>query len=253
MAVVGASRGRQLFDVSFIASFKCDLACTFCMYSSGPDVDGELDPAIAQQFINTIDLDCVNAFGLYGGEPALFLPQNTAILHMLPRHKPKFVISNGTWSCSDEQTREFMGWADEWRLRVFVSSTPQHQRAQDRAVLRALAEADRIVLKPAETKFIPMGRLVHPNAQCTRLCDRDEKPTRIALQPDGMIMFQNCDGDYPAIGTAAEGFRTIRERLIARAWRKCPLYETETRTVPLVQTISSASSGRMAHVGTPDA
>src|SRR5208282_2307253 len=170
MATVGSARGRHLYDISFIVSFRCDLACTFCMYSSNPDVVGELDPAVAQRFISTIDLDRVNAFGLYGGEPALFIPQNTAILRMLPKNKPKFVITNGTWSRSPKLTQEFMDWANEWGLRVFVSSTPQHQRAQDRAVLFVLAAADRITLKPAETNFIPMGQLARPGAKCTRVC-----------------------------------------------------------------------------------
>jgi hypothetical protein len=230
VAIIGTERGRHLYDISFIVSFRCDLACTFCMYSSGPDVAGELDPALAQRFIDTIDLDCVNAFGLYGGEPALFIPQNTAILRMLPE-KPRFVISNGTWSQSVERTQEFMDWADEWGLRVFVSSTAQHRRAQDRAVLLALVAAGRIVLKPAEPSFIPMGRLARPDAQCTRLCDHDDKPTRIALQPDGTVMFQNCDGDYPAIGTAAEGFPVVAARLKAQGWRsRCPLYREANAT-----------------------
>ncbi len=249
---MGSARGRHLYDISFIVSFRCDLACTFCMYASGPDVAGELDPAVAQRFIDTIDFNCVNAFGLYGGEPALFIPQNTAILRMLS-NKPKFVITNGTWSQTAERTQEFMGWVDKWGLRVFVSSTAQHQRAQNRTVLLALAEANRIILKPAETHFIPMGRLARPDAPCTRLCDRDDKPTRIALQPDGMVMFQNCDGDYPAIGAAIEGFPTIATRLKAREWQtRCSLYdfslqpkkqptceERKTNAIPFVGILSA--------------
>ena len=86
------------------------------------------------------------------------------------------------------------------------------------------------MLKPGERKgdFIPMGKLGHLQVNCTQLCMRHERPTRIAVQPDGSVIFQNCDGRYPQVGWADEGFPAIRARVeelyLSGFASVCPFY-----------------------------
>lgn len=229
MAKIGTAQGRHLFDVSFMASLHCDLECSFCMYNSGPTVDDEIDLEQAQKFVNSLDLQAVNAFGLYGGEPSLRMFVNTRIIQMLPKNKPVFVITNGTWSRTLKRDL-FLKWANFHKLHVIVSGTAEHIRHQDRSWLETYAASnpERFRLKKAETSFIPMGRLGHLPTVCSQKCDSDLNPTRIAMKPNGDIIFQTCDGSYPVVGRAEEGFPVIRERLEKKQWQTlCPVWRAK--------------------------
>ena len=197
---------------------QCDLECPFCMYDSSPRIHDRLDPGLARSFIGSLDMERINSFGFYGGEPAVALAEFGEVAIMLPFQTPRFVITNGAWSRDEAKTQEFLAWARQHRMQVHVSSTAYHMKFQDRPRLEALAdEHDWVTLKPGERKgdFIPMGKLGHLPVNCSQLCVRHERPTRLAVQPDGSVLFQNCDGRYPTVGHASEGFGAIRERVEA--------------------------------------
>lgn len=224
MASVNSNLGRQLFDISFMVSLECDLECSFCMYRSGPEAKGLLSLELVRSFINSLDPIAVNGFGLYGGEPSLFLKENQEIIYLLPPRKPVFVITNGAWSTDVERTDKFIEFALANRLYVIVSGTAEHRRNQNLKVLQALKEefGNGIRLKEAEANFIPMGRLDRLPLTCTKRCDWDERPTRIAIKPSGDVIFQTCDGSYPVVGRASEGFPVIQKRLQEKFWHSCP-------------------------------
>lgn len=207
---------RSAYDVSFMVTRQCDLECPFCMYDSSPRVKDRLDIGVAKAFVASLEMERVNSFGFYGGEPAVAMAEFGQVAEMLPVGKPRFVISNGVWSKDKAKTEEFLAWAKGHQMAVYVSSTPYHQKFQDRAYLERLAEADgTLTLKEAEKKgdFIPMGKLGHLKVNCSQMCVKHERATRIAIQPDGSVIFQNCDGRYPVVGQASEGFKVLRERI----------------------------------------
>jgi hypothetical protein len=207
-----------MYDLSFIYSKRCDLRCPFCMYSSGPEVTGTLDLVKLERWLETVDMSRIASFGFYGGEVSIELPGNSRILRMLPPEKPRFVITNGSWSMGEYQTEKFLEWCAEHHMFIVVSGTPEHRKHQNRKVLEALKEEqpDAIRLKPLEEEFHPMGRLegAFPVA-CTNKCMSWKRALRVAVQPDGTIIFQNCDGVYPTVGTIAQDFKTLDQRVQA--------------------------------------
>lgn len=205
-----------MYDLSFMVSKHCDLSCSFCMYSSGPNVHDTLDFQKLRSFLKTVRYGYINAFGLYGGEPWLFMKENNVILENLPTHIPKFVITNGTWSKNIVDTTAFITWAERWNLQVFVSGTDQHVPFQDREMLERVAalQPERIHLKKPDTQILPMGYLLGKGlVKCTVKCETTDKPTRLAVQPDGSIIYQTCDGVYPKIGYLNETFDMIDRRV----------------------------------------
>lgn len=205
---------HRMYDLSFMVSKHCDLSCSFCMYSSGPKVNDLLDFQKLRSFLKTVRYGYINAFGIYGGEPWLFMKENSEILNYLPSHIPAFVITNGTWSKNIIDTTEFMLWAQKHDLQVFVSGTDQHIPFQDREMLARIASTnDRVHLKPPDTQILPMGYLFGQKVKCTVKCERTDKPTRLAVQPDGSIIYQTCDGVYPKIGYINETFDMIDRRV----------------------------------------
>lgn len=204
-----------MYDLSFMVSKHCDLKCSFCMYSSGPDVHDLLDFKKLQPWLKTIKWDRINAIGIYGGEPALFMKENGEILDQVPQEVPRFVITNGTWSKDINNTIDFMCWAEKYALQVFVSGTDQHVPFQDRSVLERIAylRPEMVQLKRPDTNILPMGYLFGQKVKCTVKCQTIDKPTRLAVQPDGSIIYQTCDGVYPRIGYINEPFSAIDRRI----------------------------------------
>lgn len=208
---------NHLFDLSFMYSKHCDLECLFCMYDSSPQVHDKLDLTELKQFIRTIDFNLINSCGFYGGEPSLFMKENTKIMDMLPLrfNIPKFVITNGTWSKSLEATQDFLQWMLDHKLTVYISQTTWHKQFQDAESLAFLSKMSKhFILKESDTQMLSMGRLARQNPSCFERCQWDQRPTRIAVQPDGSIIFQTCDGVYPVIGHMRDGFDFIHERVL---------------------------------------
>ncbi len=221
--VLARPAGRDKYDLSFMYSKHCDLACPFCMYNSSPNVDDAVDLDELLQFITTIDFSMINSFGFYGGEPSLFIEENSKIMDLLPQSIPKFVITNGTWSHRVRKTTDFLLWCGKYHLKVFISQTPYHRGFQNERIIQKVARNyDFINLKEPDTKMIPMGRLRKPIIKCTSQCSWDTRPTRIAVQPDGSIIFQTCDGSYPVVGHIREGFDRVRYRVVQEVEWKFP-------------------------------
>lgn len=196
---------NQMFDLSFMYSKQCDLSCTFCMYSSGPEVNDRLDLKQLHSWMKTVRWGFINGIGIYGGEPSLFLKENSIILDHTNSSVPRFTITNGTWSKDPVSTAAFMLWALKYTVQVFVSGTDQHRAFQNPEMLRYLSESypTLVRLKAPDTKILPMGRLIGEEVKCSLKCmiPRVIAPTRIAVQPDGTIIYQSCDGVYPVIGS----------------------------------------------------
>ncbi len=85
-----------MYDMSFMVSKHCDLKCTFCMYSSGPNVIDLIDMQQFHTWMKTVRWGFINSVGMYGGEPTLFLAEYEHILNNCNQTVPKFMITNGT-------------------------------------------------------------------------------------------------------------------------------------------------------------
>jgi len=236
------SDNPNMFDLSFIYTKRCDLECPFCMYSSGPDVNDSIDLDALAKWLGTVDMEHIASFGLYGGEVGIALAGFGACMDMATAlaDKPRFVITNGSWSTNIARTTEFIEFVMKYRCHVVVSGTPEHRRHQNRSVLEALKEEqpDAITLKPKDENFHAMGRLEGKmKFSCSMKCMWWEKASRIAVQPDGTIIYQNCDGVYPVVGNLSEPFDVVRERVsqmkASGFGRVCPHYERAQRALEL--------------------
>jgi hypothetical protein len=157
----------------------------------------------------------VASFGIYGGEPSLNLNEYARIMDMVAHlDKPHFVITNGSWSKDYECMMRFLEFCAQYHIFIVISGTPEHRQHQDRTILEWLAkqEPDAFRLKPEEENFHPMGRLAGKIPfVCTDKCTWWDRALRIAVQPDGSIIFQNCDGVYPVVGNIWEPFGRMDE------------------------------------------
>lgn len=228
------SENPRNYDLSFMYTKRCDLACSFCMYRSGPAVQGTLDLAKLEHWLHTVDPERIASFGVYGGEPGIDLMGFGRCLVLAERIigvRPRFVITNGTWSTDAARTERFLDWAGQHRLSIVVSGTPEHRKFQDRKVLENLAaqQPTAIRLKPEEENLHAMGRLEGKMPfSCSMKCVSWDRALRIAVQPDGSVIYQNCDGVYPVVGTISETFTEIDSRVqLCRQdgfARVCPMF-----------------------------
>jgi len=227
------SENPRMYDLSFMYTLRCDLKCPFCMYDSGPDVWDSMNMPMLDNWLWTVDPNLIASFGLYGGEPGVDLEGFGYCLQMAKRiigERPSFVITNGTWSTSMEKTDVFLRWCSDNGLFVVVSGTPFHRKTQDREILETLVQLypTAMRLKPEHENFIPMGRLGHNEVACTVKCRSWNRASRIAVKPNGDILFQNCDGVFPVVGTYHDRFDVIDEKV--QRWRaegakECPYYK----------------------------
>ena len=207
-----------MFDLSFMYTKRCDLTCPFCMYSSSPDVNDALDLKALKDWLGTVDYDQIASFGVYGGEVGVDLKGFGACLDLVNHFdKPQFLITNGTWSTDWDRTVEFLRFASAYRCHVVISGTPWHRRHQNRGLLLIIKaeQPDAFTLKPKEENFHAMGKLEGKmKFSCSYKCMSWKKASRIAVQPDGTIIFQNCDGIYPVVGTLDDPFPMIAARVL---------------------------------------
>lgn len=205
------------YDLSFMFSKKCNLSCSFCHYESGPDVQDKLDFLKLADWLETVDINRIASFGIYGGEPSLFLTENAAIMTLLRDYnKPCFVITNGTWSKSYFDMVAFLDFAARFKMHIVISGTPEHRKFQDRYVLEWLKiqQPEALTLKPEEENYHPMGRLAGKiPMNCKRKCMTWNKALRIAVQPDGTIIFQNCMGVFPVVGSISQPFDMLDDEI----------------------------------------
>lgn len=206
-----------MYDLSFMYTKRCDLRCSFCMYNSGPEVTENIDLEKLREWLDTVYFGLIASFGVYGGEVSVALGGYRSIMDMVSERatRPHFCITNGAWSTSIEKTREFLNFCGDYRMFIVISGTPEHRKFQNREVIEMLKaeQPDAIRLKPPEENFHAMGRLINLKRPCTQKCLSWNKALRIAVQPDGSIIFQNCDGNYPKVGNIAEPFAMLHERI----------------------------------------
>ena len=236
------SNNPLMYDLSFIYTKRCDLECSFCMYNSSPIAIGNIDLPQLEGWLKTVDMQRIASFGIYGGEVSVDFAGFGACLDLVAKwERPHFVITNGSWSMSPEKTREFLRFAVKYRLSVVVSGTPEHRRYQNRDLLEMICaeHPGAVRLKPLEENFHAMGRLAGKVPFfCSQKCMSWGRALRIAVQPDGMIIFQNCDGVYPIVGNLSERFVTIDARIQnARAVGfsgVCPHYASKKKALQLI-------------------
>lgn len=205
------------YDLSFIYTKRCNLQCSFCMYDSGPDNTQTLDIEQLAQWLGTVDMSRIASFGVCGGEPSIAMAGFGACLDLVQHlEKPHFVITNGTWSLHDQDTVDFLSWCVKYHMHIIVIGTLEHRKYQDREVLEGLAKQwpAAFHLKPEAENYHAMGRLAGKMPiQCNRKCMSWNRALRIAVQPDGSIIYQNCEGVYPVIGNIREPFRKLDTRV----------------------------------------
>lgn len=210
------SNDPNFYDLSFMYSKRCDLSCPFCMYSSSPETEGSIDLLALSRWLETVDYDRIASFGVYGGEVGMDTLSLTGFgsCFDLVSHikRPKFVITNGTWSTDYDRTMAFLEFCREYDCHCVVSGTPWHRRHQNRDMLKRLSEEFHgcMTLKPKEENFHAMGKLEGKmKFTCSKKCMSWPGALRIAVQPDGDILFQNCDGIYPVVGNINQPFPMI--------------------------------------------
>lgn len=204
--------GDGQIDFSIIGSLKCNLKCSFCMYDAGPQNGKELDDNMLVDFLETVDWSTVNSVGFYGGEISINTELwghyidavNDAIKRGMNRRKwkgHKWCITNGSWSERHPSFYSFINFANGHDLRVYISTTEEHKDHQDLNKIKLLvASGDRFKFKKDDLKgkLLPMGRNKKELWTCSKRCLRLERH-RIAILPNGDVIYQKCDGVYPVI------------------------------------------------------
>jgi hypothetical protein len=191
------------------------------MYSSGPELTETIDLYALGAWLETVDPNKIASFGIYGGEPSIETRGFGRCLILARKAigpKPCFVITNGSWSTDPKKTEDFLFFCGQHHLHVVISGTPEHRKFQDRPALEQVVstQPDAFRLKPLEENFHAMGRLEGKmKFSCSTKCMSWKRAVRIAVQPDGTIIYQNCDGVYPVVGNLKEDFNLIDERIQA--------------------------------------
>lgn len=211
------SDNPKMYDLSFMYTKRCDLSCPFCMYESNPEVTETLNLDTLTIWLESVDMNRIASFGVYGGEVGVDLKGFGACLDLVKHlNKPHFVITNGTWSTDGRRSIEFLQFCKDYKCFMIVSGTPWHRRFQDRDFLELIKKEypDFVRLKPKEENFHAMGALEGKmKFSCSHKCISWDRALRIAVQSDGTIIFQNCDGVYPLVGTIEEPFELIDKRV----------------------------------------
>ena len=205
--------GDGTVDLSIMPWLECDLQCPHCQYDAGPDQEGTLSPAALARFLGTTNWNAVNSVGFYGGEvflrPQMFSKYITIVKKaqkhcgVKPRKmKPLWAISNGSFTRSNSRHYNTVVFAHLHGLKVHISTTPYHKKYQHAGRARSLitgSKAFRFKKDDTKKRLLPMGRSAVDDWYCTRRCQRLER-LRIAIKPNGDVIYQKCDGVYPVIG-----------------------------------------------------
>jgi len=208
-----------MIDCSFIPSYKCNLKCWFCMYNCDLDKKETLSIKKVKHFISKINFSKINQFGFYGGEISINLNLYQKFINLVPDDIPKFTITNGSWSTNSDNTEKFVKFVKNNKITTKISCTPEHKKHQNQEILQEVCKKYKnIKIKDnddTKSKLLPMGRLSNRPFSCNFKCLKipQGQPFRIALEPDGSIIFQNCDGVYPVIGNCTNSLEEIEENI----------------------------------------
>jgi hypothetical protein len=189
----------NLFDLSFMYSRECNLRCPFCMYNSGPEVKDRLSLSALYDFIQTIPMDRINSpSASMAANQRCSSPRTPGSWAGCHEDKPRFMISNGYWSRDQHDATIVKWYAKHFGFKVFVSSTAAHQRVQDAEILAKICRAttpNSSRSRQRRPSSCPMGRLAgQSRSPAPSAATGTRRPLRLAVQPDGSVIFQTCDG-----------------------------------------------------------
>ncbi len=198
-------------DLSVVPSYECNLTCWFCMYDCGPDKKEEINLFDLARWLGSVNWEMINWTGVYGGEPAVNILLYETVLNMFPKDKPKFTISNGAWTKDKYKMLEFLSFISRNKLYCKVSSTPEHLKAQDLKAISILHNwriIEHKVNDDTKATLLPMGRLKHraKEFKCKLECLTWQGAYRVAVRPEGNIIFQSCKGIYPVVSDITKPF-----------------------------------------------
>lgn len=221
-------------DLSIIPSYHCNLTCWFCMYACSPQRTKFLDLGWLKAYLDTVEWNEVNSIGFYGGEISQWLDECQKYIDLIPREIPRFCITNGSWSLDLGRTERFIDFVFKNRLWVKISRTPEHTKHQNTQMLKMLSECTDGMFHikerdDTEGTLNPMGRLAKEKWKCTKKCLRHEELQRLgdmksgfklknypydryAIEPDGQIIYQNCDGVYPVVSHVTMPFSQLARK-----------------------------------------
>ena len=206
--------GDGLIDLSIMPWLQCDLECPHCMYDAGPEnYTSWMSTRMLGEFLRTVNWNDINSVGFYGGEMFLDLKGFSQYIKKVvsaqeyagikPRKmKPMWCISNGTFSQSNSLFSNVIRFAHIHKLRVYISTTPYQKAHQHPRITSAVSNTSNFRFKKDDTKgrLLPMGRNYVEDWYCTRRCMRLERD-RLAIKPNGDVIYQKCDGIYPTIAS----------------------------------------------------
>ncbi len=233
--------GDGTVDLSIMPWLECDLECPHCQYSAGPDKEERLYQPMLARFLRTIDWDIINSIGFYGGEvfmnPGLFSSYIELVTRVQKYHgikkaklKPMWCISNGTFTKATSTHYNTVVFAHKHNLTVHVSTTPYHKEHQDEGRARSLiagSQAFRFKRDDTKKRLLPMGRNYTSDWYCTRRCQRLER-LRLAIKPNGDVIYQKCDGIYPVVANIGNERMTWQNVMyLLKSQFKCPQLEKD--------------------------
>jgi hypothetical protein len=245
--------GEGKIDLSFMVSLECNLECPHCQYSARPNYPGDdLDITRLKDFMKGAipAWDNFNSFGFYGGEPSLDLDKWGMYILLIDdiqkyevygtrryknNRKPMWMITNGTWSTSDTEFHRIVDFAFKHDLQVFISTTPYHQEHQDVRKLKVLVRNSkhfRFKKDDTKSRLLPMGRNYDDDWSCTRRCERIEETERLAIKPNGDVIYQKCDGIYPVVANISPNTVTwysVKYMLAHQLDNNCPVLHPITQ------------------------
>ncbi len=228
--------GDGTVDLSIMPWLECDLECPHCQYSAGPNKEGKLKPVVLARFLATVDWDTINSIGFYGGEVFLNPDRFSAYIKLVERaqefcgikprkFKPMWAISNGTFTKATSTHYNTVVFVHRHNLTVHISTTPHHKKYQNEKRARSLIDGSRAFrFKKDDTKkrLLPMGRNYTPDWYCTRRCQRLER-LRLAIKPNGDVIYQKCDGIYPVIANiTGKNMTWPKVMYMLKSQFKCP-------------------------------
>lgn len=229
--------GNGLIDLSIMPWLTCDLKCPHCQYNASPEQQGDLHPGELYKFLHTIDWSDINSIGFYGGEIFLALDQFKRYIDLIKKSqlnkgikkhklKPMWVISNGTFSTAQSHFSNVVAFVHLHDLKVFISTTPYHKKHQHPRINSLTNISNNFSFKKDDTKsrLLPMGRNATEDWYCTRRCQREEATERLAIMPNGDVIYQKCDGIYPVIGSIRGNHVSwAMAKLYMKHYLKCPM------------------------------
>jgi hypothetical protein len=204
------------------------------MYRASKDINEEIDLEKIKSFLNRSNLELVDTFGLYGGEISENLDLYQKVIDILPKFIPRWCITNGSWSKDLNFRKEFVVWCLDNKLFIVVSGTWYHKLYQDKEFFDYLknTEFSQVFRFKSGDKMHAMGKLVDCGIECSKKCLTPIISQRVAILPNGDIIFQWCDGNYPVIGRVEEdNVESIIEKLEDCINKKTPVCHIFKKTM----------------------